>query len=303
METRAWIRITFASAVVLGASACPGLQQANLDGGGDSEGDDDDDAGTTLPATTMTTSSLPTGGGSGDGTGTNGTTMGAEGNDDSGPTDGETTDGEDTNGETESTTTDGPGESTSTGDPTTGGACVPMGMGNYANCPMGNDCNSGSAACLDLGGNDGVCIFECNDLCDCPPADDGIVECADINGGGGDECYISCEGGGSCPGGLQCFSGMVCAHSNSPFGYYEGCSNNDDCPDDASCAFADGHSFCFPEECTDDDDCPEVAGGTVTCGYAVTGGGTECYLDCEGPLDCPDGWECIFGYICAQDIP
>jgi len=323
------IRALFLGTALLTGTGCPGLNQANLDDAGDSDGDGGGTATTLPPMTTAGTTTAGmtmTGGGSGDGTtGTDGGTTGGttegvtatEGTSTDGPgptTSGDTTTaGDDTAGDTESestttSTSDGPGESTSTGDPSTSSSdtgCVPMGSGDYADCVMGDNCNSGTSSCLDLGGNDGVCIFDCVDVCDCPPGPPGAnVVCGDADGGGGDECFISCEGGEACPGTLECFANTVCAHSNSPYGVYEGCNDVSDCPDGALCGVSGTMSTCFPTECVEDDDCPDgPPGSTVSCDFAFMGGGVECYIDCAGPLDCPEGWTCVLDYICMQPDP
>lgn len=307
-------RVSFSAAAVFLGTACPALNQADVDDE-ESTGDSGGTA-TTLPTTagmTMTTADMTmTGGGSGDATSSDGgTTMSASATDgtttDDATTDGETTAGEDTGPDA---TTEDSGESTSTGDPTTGG-CVPMGAGDYANCLEGVNCNGGSAACINLGEGDGVCTFQCDDVCDCPPAPDGAtVACADVASEGmGNDCYLTCEGGEACPADMECFGGMICAYSNSPYGYYEGCNSNTECPADAFCGVAAGgaeYGTCVDPDCAVPSDCPTPPpGGTVACANGFTGGAgsIECYLDCSGALDCPEGWTCIGDYVCMQEWP
>lgn len=314
METRFWItRVLFSATAVFMGTACPGLNQANVDGTGESG--DEGSTATTLPTTagmTMTTADMTmTGGGSGDATSGDsdgGTTMSVSATDgtttDNPTTDGETTVGEDTG---PGSTTE-PGESTSTGDPTTGGPCMPMGVGDYANCMDGANCNGGSAACIDLGEGDGVCTFQCSDVCDCPPAPDGAtVACGDVAPEGmGNDCYLTCEAGEECPTDMECFGGMICAYSNPPYGYYEGCNDGTECPAGAFCGVSGGYSTCVDPDCNDPSDCPTPPpGGTATCENGFTGspGSIECYLDCSGPLDCPEGWTCISNYVCMQEDP
>lgn len=311
METRFWLsRVLFSAAAVFLGTACPALNQAEV--GDDESTGDSGGTATTLPTTagmTMTTADMTmTGDGSGGATSSDGgTTMSASATDgtttDDPTTDGETTVGEETG---PGATTEGSGESTSTGDPTTGEPCEPMGAGDYANCMDGANCNSGSAACIDLGEGDGVCTFQCDDVCDCPPAPGGAtVACDDVAGDGGNDCYLSCEGDAPCPTDMECFGNMICAYSNSPYGYYESCNNGSDCPPDAFCGYSGDFSTCVDPDCDVASDCPDPPpGGTVVCanGFTGTPGSIECYLDCSGPLECPDGWTCV-GSICMQEDP
>lgn len=211
-------------------------------------------------------------------------------------------------------TTDAPTDD-SDASSTAGEACEPSGNGVWADCGAEQSCESAAEACETL--DDGAsCSFDCVTPCDCPPAPSGVggtavVACEDFSGPEGqpdgvNDCYLSCEQGEMCPAGMQCIDDFQCMYPGSDgVGNYEGCDLGDNlCPDGAVCVVVEpsGNTTCLPTECEQDSDCPAVPGGTVACGYIFPGGGAECYLDCGGPLECPEAWTCG-GIVCAQSVP
>ncbi len=306
--------------LVLGLGGCQPLTQADVRGDGGSSGANGE--GTTSgPAPTTV---APTTGGDADGTSSSdgnpvqdeGSTSDGGSSSTSAPED----DDSSTGGTSGSTGGDPPG---TTGGTTTGstgrgeeessssGECSPSGAGNWANCPLAEDCGDPAAFCIGLDDVvgvdvDGICGFPCSDACDCPAepnTGNAVVTCGDVGGIG--SCYLSCEAGETCPDGTQCFASFACAYDNViEVGDYEGCNSpNYTCQIGSLCVGNGANSTCLPQGCMNAGQCPTALGATVSCGDADSAGPDDCFIDCTGPLDCPDGWDCLQGFLCAQPNP
>jgi hypothetical protein len=146
----------------------------------------------------------------------------------------------------------------------------------------------------------------CSDVCDCPappatgnavvtcvalPADDDMLP----------DCYLSCANGETCPDGMTCQDGTYCANPVQPLPMYGNCDDVAAPCIDGTCAMSNGHSVCVtlcPAGIGDCDPAPPGADLGAVCAAAITPPmGTDCFLDCNGPGDCPSGMSCVNGTV------
>ncbi|MEM6992737.1 MAG: hypothetical protein AAF721_19640 [Myxococcota bacterium] len=201
----------------------------------------------------------------------------------------------------DSSTAGGEGNDTSECDP-------PPGV--YANCPEDEPCDDPAGFCLQSNAVNGVCGFECQDVCDCPAAPGtgtALVACTNLFPKDKElECHLDCGDGRVCPDGMTCFADSFCQWDNSVVGDYEGCvADFLTCPEGSDCLVASPLSACGFQGCVDSSDCPAAPpGGTVECDNVAGDATLECYLECSSNPDCPDGWECVVAAsVCAQSVP
>lgn len=261
---------------------------------------------------------------------TEGSTGEAESTGDSGSQQMDTTsagsdDGEMTSstGEPAATDTGEPGATSSGGVAETGvtfttGGCPDVADGVWADCGEGESCDSDASDCVTVSADptEASCTFECEDICDCPPAPAGsgsAVSCEDIAGPGGmldgiAECYLDCEGGGPCPAGQDCVADVLCAYIDPAVGVptHGDCVNVPDALcDDGVCVVDDpgdpGAGVCM-EQCDFVEDCPDgPPGGAVACDEILADGNSYCYLDCaDNP--CPVGMICLADIACLWPV-
>lgn len=316
-----WTRLAGVGGALVWLSGCGGLEQADpTAGGGESASTSDDGTGPSAMTMNASTAAGPASDSTGDSaTGNGESTVGVA------PDTGEDTDtdapSEDT---TASTTMASDSDSTTTGTPTggeasestTGQMCQPSGAGSWGNCGVGEACGGETGACLVLPDGPSACTFECDTACDCPPSPQpasgspAVVSCGSFDGLGGaaqgeSGCYLSCQDSETCPDDMSCFAGLACLFNGEgdDAGPYEWCNVAADCAPGAFCIGANGINGCVVAECVSDSDCPQIVGGTATCDFGDGDKDPECYLDCEGDLQCPPGWACLFNYFCGQVDP
>ncbi|HKE13598.1 MAG TPA: trypsin-like serine protease [Kofleriaceae bacterium] len=168
-----------------------------------------------------------------------------------------------------------------------------------------NTCNgdSGGPAFLDAGGGQqviGVTSFGDTD-CAIEGVDTRVDAFLDFIAANADPGSGPGTGGGfgdPCADGAGCQSGLCASGGSAGDGICtQECSDAAPCPGDFQCAAADGGSFCLPPQtpgggagqlgdaCSDGSQC---ADGLCVIGAA----GGVCSTQCDGLLDCPDGFSC-----------
>lgn len=203
----------------------------------------------------------------------------------------------------------------------TGGQCVaacdPWGPNDYTYCvtPLGtfdstNICGQATSCVVSYDASSdiemAVCARSCSSPCDCPPppaTGDATVSCGVLFEGGGDRCYLSCDGGEACPDGMVCRNGgngtpAFCTHPVQPIQPYGNCDDfASGCVAGSSCATNGGNSVCV-------ESCPS---GVGVCDAPPPGGdfapacdmvisppaGNDCYLPCINSNNCPPGMSCV----------
>ena len=169
-----------------------------------------------------------------------------------------------------------------------------------------NTCSgdSGGPAFLDVGGAQqviGVTSFGDVD-CAIQGVDTRVDAFLDFIAANGDPGTDPGGGGGGlgepCTDGNGCQSGLCASGGSAGSGICtQECSAAAPCPADFECNQAGGGSFCLPAG--------QTGGGTGQLGDACTAGsqcegdlcvaaasGGVCSAQCQGPLDCPDGFSC-----------
>ncbi len=128
-----------------------------------------------------------------------------------------------------------------------------------------------------------------------------------------DECITADD----CPtAGAECL-GCLCVGGNQCKDYGEGiyadCINGESCGEgveNATCVvdntFVTSLSICTFLGCESVCDCPEAPEGfdaQLACDDLLQAPGDECYIDCSGGQDCPDGMLCINDVFCGLGDP
>jgi hypothetical protein len=172
------------------------------------------------------------------------------------------------------------------GDPTTVGMTTMSSSVSNSGDPTSDTDTMGDSSSSTGGGDN--CSMDDGDECeednDCPTPGATCVACNCVGGTGDDDCeewgadsgYEDCSEGQGCP------AGSTCLNDPTPGG-------------GAVCTIVDN--------CRDRCDCPQPPKGfedQVQCdplrNMDVEG---DCYINCEGGAECPEGMYCALGRICA----
>ena len=203
--------------------------------------------------------------------------------------------------------------------PTTGQMCDMWGEGTYENCvtgpdmidlgPCGLDFPAAICIVIDNPATQGVCAAAgCTDFCDCPqPPSGGTAECDAITMGGGNSCYLTCEGSAECPTDYYCFMGVLCIPGEDPNAGvppYGDCVNPQAACDEGIC-IVDNTTTPTVGQCSSPcmalGDCPAPAqGGNPQCTDLTGQGNMYCSLSCQG--GCPAGMECFLNALCVWPV-
>jgi hypothetical protein len=195
--------------------------------------------------------------------------------------------------------------------------CDAWGAGTYGTClddlggvDVQGMCGPGHACIADayLYETTACSVQWCATTCDCPapPATgSAIVTCASItNGDASTDCYLSCENGETCPDGMECLvdsdgDPLLCATPVPPtLPVYGNCDDlaGVGC-DGGTCGIFGGASVCTqacPGGAGDCDPAPPGARAPACGDVFAPPAGSECYLPCSGPGDCPSGMACVY---------
>lgn len=183
-------------------------------------------------------------------------------------------------------------------------SCAEYGGGVFADCTLDeiSACESDAAICVvdnTEAPTSAVCVFECEEVCDCPAPPAGFeaqLACEDLTGEGAGDCYVDCEGGLDCPRGMYCFANIICMYGTPPPALppYGDCQNEVGECENGLCLQGPDFAVCG-ENCMDASDCaapPNSGHAPVTCMDVTADGLAECMLDCSGGQSCPDGMVC-----------